>query len=580
MLIAILLPSTLSLLITHTRRVYLEWISRLLASCCTTCQTDKKILTSEASAKEDTSEDSNICYCLIETCRVRGALSSLTTRSGTKVTTLGRPPHTIASAALPPILQSPTKRLPLWEKATSLARIMPPRAMTQAAIEKLVSDRVAAALAQDRATRGNTNGAGGHGEYKGDNAGGQELCRWFEKTKSVFSISNECCSEKQGKFDAVYTSGRSPDMVEISERPTWQCIQESCRHGAKTVRGQAYVVCDADTPGQPNVVTGITRERVYSPELFTLGSSSVVHVKRRDGHFVYSRSIYGLVFTNWDIGEEDIPITAFLDRYGHYEFQIKEETRKKFEVILEFTQEGAIVFTWILRRLRLYEISLMHGSATVRNEAFQTLKQKLCSAPILALPEGTEKFVVYCDASHKGYGVVMMQREKVIAYASRQLKKHEENYTTHDLELGVRDGFDLLSGTLDCEIPLPSIGPVAYKLELPDKLCGIHSTFHVSNLKKCMADENLVIPLEEIQLDDKLHFIEEPVEIMDREVKQLKQSRIPIVKVRWNSRRGPEYTWEREDFFKRNYPHLFSSNQKTRKRNRAPGRRSRKEGRM
>ncbi|GJW12620.1 hypothetical protein Tco_1578447 [Tanacetum coccineum] len=89
-----------------------------------------------------------------------------------------------------------------------------------------------------------------------------------------------------------------------------------------------------------------------------------------------------------------------------------------------------------------------------------------------------------------------------------------------------------------------------------------------------MADENLVIPLEEIQLDDKLHFIEEPVEIMDREVKQLKQSRIPIVKVRWNSRRGPEYTWEREDFFKRNYPHLFSSNQKTRKRNRAPGRRS------
>ncbi|GJX06852.1 putative reverse transcriptase domain-containing protein [Tanacetum coccineum] len=124
------------------------------------------------------------------------------------------------------------------------------------------------------------------------------------------------------------------------------------------------------------------------------------------------------------------------------------------------------------------------------------------------------------------------------------------------------------------------IGPVAYKLELPDKLHGIHSTFHVSNLKKCMADENLVIPLEEIQLDDKLHFIEEPVEIMDREVKQLKQSRIPIVKVRWNSRRGPEYTWEREDFFKRNYPHLFSSNQKTRKRNRAPGRRSLKEGRM
>ncbi|GJS54104.1 hypothetical protein Tco_0627466 [Tanacetum coccineum] len=75
------------------------------------------------------------------------------------------------------------------------------------------------------------------------------------------------------------------------------------------------------------------------------------------------------------------------------------------------------------------------------------------------------------------------------------------------------------------------IGPVAYKLELPDELRGIHNTFHVSNLKKCLADENLIIPLEEIQLDDKLQFIEEPVEIMDHEVKQLKQSRIPIVKV-------------------------------------------------
>nr|GEW76980.1 putative reverse transcriptase domain-containing protein [Tanacetum cinerariifolium] len=124
------------------------------------------------------------------------------------------------------------------------------------------------------------------------------------------------------------------------------------------------------------------------------------------------------------------------------------------------------------------------------------------------------------------------------------------------------------------------IGLVAYKLELPKKLCGIHNTFHVSNLNKCLADENLVISFEEIQLDDKLHFIKEPVEIMDREVKQLKQIRIPIVKVRWNSRRGLEYTWEREDFFKRNYPHMFSSNQKTSKSNRALGLRSRKEGRM
>nr|GEV85511.1 hypothetical protein [Tanacetum cinerariifolium] len=382
------------------------------------------------------------------------------------------------------------------------------------------------------------------------------------------------------------------------------------------------------------------------------------------------------------------------------------------------------------------------------------------STLILALPEGSKDFVVYCDASIKGFGAVLMQREKVIAYASRQLKKHEENYTTHDLELDAvkdlnmrqRRWIELLSD-YDCEIryhpgkanvvadalsrketekpirvgalvmtvhtdlferilkaqteamkiendlimleshkskysihlgsnkmyqdlkklywwsnvkadiaayekiimdfvtgllrtpsgydsiwfivnrltksahflpmkktvsmekltqqylkeivfrhgmtekivqiknrlltarshqksyadvtrkPMefsvgdmvmlkvspwkgvirfgkhgklspryvgPSkinnrVGPVAYKLELPRELQGIHNTFYVFNLKKCLADENLIILLEEIQLDDKLHFIEEPVEIMDREVKQLNQSRIPIVKVIINS---------------------------------------------
>ncbi|GJR81980.1 putative reverse transcriptase domain-containing protein [Tanacetum coccineum] len=119
------------------------------------------------------------------------------------------------------------------------------------------------------------------------------------------------------------------------------------------------------------------------------------------------------------------------------------------------------------------------------------------------------------------------------------------------------------------------IGPVAYKLELPEKHRGIHNTFHVSNLKRCLADENLIIPLKEIQLDGKLHFIEEPVKIMDHEVKHLKQNRIPIVKVRWNSWRGPEFTWEREDFFKNKYPHLFLNKKKTSMRNRAPGQRSR-----
>ncbi|GKC67511.1 putative reverse transcriptase domain-containing protein [Tanacetum coccineum] len=109
------------------------------------------------------------------------------------------------------------------------------------------------------------------------------------------------------------------------------------------------------------------------------------------------------------------------------------------------------------------------------------------------------------------------------------------------------------------KIILKRVGPVAYTLELPEKLSNVHSTFHVSNLKKCLSDESLVIPMKDLWLDDKLNFVEEPIEIMDREVKQLKQSRIPIVKVRWNSKRGPKFTWEREDQIRAKYPHLFSN---------------------
>ncbi|GKA70934.1 putative reverse transcriptase domain-containing protein [Tanacetum coccineum] len=356
---------------------------------------------------------------------------------------------------------------------------------------------------------------------------------------------------------------------------------------------------------------------------------------------------------------------------------------------------------------------------------------KIANAQILALPEGSEDFIVYCDASIKGLGVVLMQREKVIAYASRQLKIHEKNYTTHDLELDTvvfalkilrhylygikctvftdhkslqhildqkelnmrqRCWLELLSD-YDCEIRyhsgkanqileaqtearkpenlkfedvggmliknskdpeksrkekleprtdgtlrfnnrswfpcygdlrtlimhesfqkameltvgysngkpscqlmgkakdslqtiqaarnrqkcyadvrrkplefqdgdrvmlksspwkgvvlfgkrgklnlryirpfkvLAKVGTVAYRLELPQQLSRVHNTFHVSNLKKCLSDEPLAIPLDEIHIDDKLRFVEEPVEIMDREVKRLKQTRIPIIKV-------------------------------------------------
>ncbi|GKB12249.1 putative reverse transcriptase domain-containing protein [Tanacetum coccineum] len=105
---------------------------------------------------------------------------------------------------------------------------------------------------------------------------------------------------------------------------------------------------------------------------------------------------------------------------------------------------------------------------------------------------------------------------------------------------------------------IKKVGPVAYRLDLPEELNGVHDMFHVLNLKKYLADPTLQVPLDEIRVDAKLNFVEEPVEILEREFKKLKRSRIAIVKVWWNSKRGPEFTWKREDQMKLKYRQLFS----------------------
>ncbi|GJT97029.1 putative reverse transcriptase domain-containing protein [Tanacetum coccineum] len=336
-----------------------------------------------------------------------------------------------------------------------------------------------------------------------------------------------------------------------------------------------------------------------------------------------------------------------------------------------------------------------------QQRAFRTLKDKLCNASILALSDGPEDFMVYCDASCQVLGCVLMQKGKVIAYASRQLKIHKKNYTTYDLELGavvfaleiwrhylyetksiiytdhksLQHIFNLkelnmrqhrwielfsdydckiryhpgktnvvadalsrketikprrvraMSMTIQSSIKVESrswiltwtlrvhsnalwsdkcttflrhvvnsdgihvdlgkieavknweapksptkvrsflgdhvllkvsswkgvvhfgkkgklaprffgtfkiterIGPVTYRLRLPQELSSVHDTFHMSNLEKCLAGPTLHVPLEEIQVDAKLNFVEEPVEILERDIKKLKRSRIPIVKV-------------------------------------------------
>ncbi|GKB44665.1 putative reverse transcriptase domain-containing protein [Tanacetum coccineum] len=144
---------------------------------------------------------------------------------------------------------------------------------------------------------------------------------------------------------------------------------------------------------------------------------------------------------------------AFRTRYGQFEFQDciritnamrdEKEHEEHLKAILELLKKEQLYakfiegFSKIAKlMMKLTQKGIKFDKGEKEENAFQLIKQKLCSAPILALPEGSEDFVVYCDASHKGLGDVLMQREKVIAYASRQLKVHEKNYTTHDLELG------------------------------------------------------------------------------------------------------------------------------------------------
>nr|GFC48325.1 putative reverse transcriptase domain-containing protein [Tanacetum cinerariifolium] len=98
----------------------------------------------------------------------------------------------------------------------------------------------------------------------------------------------------------------------------------------------------------------------------------------------------------------------------------------------------------------------------------------------------------------------------------------------------------------------------AYRLKLPQELSCVYDTFHVSNLKKCLAEPDVQVSLDEIEIDENLHFVEEPIEIVERDVKKLKRRRIPLVKVHWNSWQGAEYTGEREDQFRKKYPHLFT----------------------
>ncbi|GJU40956.1 hypothetical protein Tco_1193913 [Tanacetum coccineum] len=184
--------------------------------------------------------------------------------------------------------------------------------------------------------------------------------------------------------------------------------------------------------------------------------------------------------------------------------------------------------------------------SSIRYAPFEALYGRKCRSPVLWAEIGDIRLIgpeLVQETTDK-VGVI---RDRLKAARDRQ-KSYVDN-RRKPLEFQVGDHVMLKV--------LPWKGVV--RLKLPEEFSGMHDTFHVSNLKKCLADTNLHVPLDKIKVDKTLCFVEEPLEIMNREVKTLKRSKIPIVKVRWNSKLGPEFTWEREDYMKAKYPQLFEN---------------------
>ncbi|GJZ52842.1 putative reverse transcriptase domain-containing protein [Tanacetum coccineum] len=217
------------------------------------------------------------------------------------------------------------------------------------------------------------------------------------------------------------------------------------------------------------------------------------------------------------VSRHEVPISIILDRDSHFTSRFWQSMQSALGTQLDMNFGKG----WE-RHLPWVEFSYNNSyNASIKAAAFEALYGQKCRSPC--------KFDNACKLQETGKGVMPIKRGKLNPRYIGPFKI------------------------------LKKVGPVSYTLELPEELSNVHGTFHVSNLKKCLSDESLVIPMKEIRLDDKLNFVEELVEIMDREVKQLKQSRLPIIKVRWNSKRGPEFTWEREDQIRAKYPHYFKT---------------------
>ncbi|GJV74996.1 putative reverse transcriptase domain-containing protein [Tanacetum coccineum] len=263
-----------------------------------------------------------------------------------------------------------------------------------------------------------------------------------------------------------------------------------------------------------------------------------------------------------------------LDMSTAYHPQTDGQSERTIQTLEDMLRACAIDFGkgWV-NHLPLVEFSYNNSyHASIKAAPFEALYGRKCRSPVCWAEVG--------EVQLTGPEIVQETTEKIVQIkqrmqAARDRQKSYADLKRKPMEFQVGDKVMLKvspwkgvvrfgkRGKLNPRYVGPfkvleKVGEVAYKLELPEELSRVHNTFHVSNLKKCYVDEPLAVPLDGLHFDDKLQFVEEPIEIINREVKRLKQSCISLVKVRWDSRRGPEFTWEREDQFRKKYPHLFT----------------------
>nr|GEZ53137.1 retrotransposon protein, putative [Tanacetum cinerariifolium] len=413
---------------------------------------------------------------------------------------------------------------------------MPPksRPLTQAAIERMITSRVREALAADRARRVNASGAGRFRQGLSENIKGEVTSSKPTNLSEAVCMTHKLMEQKlhankerdiegnKRKWENFQCGNSMKHLFEIDLMPIefgtfdviirmdWLVERDAVIvFGKKASRVQNRFSTKGCTVARAAFRLAPFKMKellVQLQELLEKGfirpsSSSwgalVLFIKKKDGSFqmcIAYRELKKLTVKNHyplsridDLFDQlqdlmnrvckpylDKFVIVFIDDILIYS-KDKEKHKEHLKIILELLKKEQLYTKFSKYDFWLDSVQFLahkdkkYEWGKEEEEAFQILKQKLYSAPILALPEGTEDF-----------------------------KVHKENYTTYDLELGA-----VVFALRPFKI-LARVGLVAYMLELPKELQGIHSTFHVSNLNKCLADENLIIPLDEVQLNDKV----------------------------------------------------------------------------